>query len=258
MTVKNILKRPYQLFSTLFFDPRTLVNKIRAAPFFFNNWRRYRRANTRPSLRVRASELHYCTNERFVQAGSAQGHYFHQDIWAARHVYSRGVKHLVDVGSRVDGFIGHVLPFCNVCYVDLRPLTASVPGMEFRQGSILALPFATDSVEIVTCLHVIEHIGLGRYGDPINPEGSFLAARELCRVLKPGGILLIGTPVGRERLCFDAHRIFDPATVVEMFHGLQMEEFSLVNDEGLEIILNTSFEKARRCSYGCGLFVFRK
>jgi SAM-dependent methyltransferase len=120
------------------------------------------------------------------------------------------------------------------------------------------MPFDDDSVPSLSSLHVIEHIGLGRYGDTVDPNGYLKAAAELCRVLAPGGRLLLGTPVGRERVCFDAHRVFDPETIVQAFEELVLAEFLLIDDAGRGVIAGASFEQARRCEYGCGLFVFEK
>jgi hypothetical protein len=105
---------------------------------------------------------------------------------------------------------------------------------------------------------VIEHIGLGRYGDPIDPEGHIKAAQELSRVLKTGGRLYLGTPVGIETVCFDAHRVFFVETVLEIFGNLQLEKFDFINDEGKNTIENSDFSLSNSCKYGCGLFVFSK
>jgi hypothetical protein len=58
-------------------------------------------------------------------------------------------------------------------------------------------------------MHVIEHIGLGRYGEALDPDGDLKAIRELVRVLAAGGNLLVVVPVGRPRIQFNAHRIYD-------------------------------------------------
>ena len=65
-----------------------------------------------------------------------------------------------------------------------------------------------------------EHIGLGRYGDPLDPLGTRKAAAELQRVLAPGGQLLFSLPVGRPRVEFNAHRVHDPHEVASWFDGL--------------------------------------
>jgi SAM-dependent methyltransferase len=244
--------------ASFFGDPRPLVRRVQALPYFARNLIDYRRKNTHANFRVRLADLYYCTNDRFDSAGVCRGHYFHQDIWAAQAVKRFGAETHVDVASRIDGFVAHLLVFCRVIYVDLRPLTSRIENLEFRQGSLAELPFETDSVRSLSCLHVIEHIGLGRYGDPIDPDGYLTAARELVRVLEPGGMLLIGTPVGRERLCYDAHRVFDPQTIVDAFAGLDLVEFALIDDQADAITAPADFETARRCDYGCGLFRFTK
>jgi len=252
------MRRAHEFVSSLAFDPMLLVNKARALPHFVRNYLRYRSLDGHERAAPRLRDLHFTTHERYEQAGAPTGHYFHQDLWAARDLYERQVHAHVDVGSRLDGFIAHVLPFCRVTYVDIRPLAASIPNLEFRQGSIVELPFADGSVPSLSCLHVIEHIGLGRYGDPVDPAGDSRAARELARVLAPGGRLLLGTPVGRERICFDAHRVYDPVRIRTMFEPLRLARFALIDDSGTGVREDVSLEDARGCEYGCGLFVFEK
>ena len=257
-TIKKFLKRPYELFSMWFFDPLPLINKLKALPFFIKNFFIYKKLNKNKKFNIGLGDIWYSSYERFTEAATVPAHYFYQDIWAARILYSKKIREHVDVGSSLAGFISHILVFCRVCYVDIRPLNLNLDGFEFLKGSIMDMPFEDNSIPSLSCLHVIEHIGLGRYGDPLEPEGYICAAKELMRVLKPGGLLLLGTPVGRERLCFDAHRIFDPETIINIFLGLSLVEFSLVDDAGNGIIHNASFEKARSCNYGCGLFLFEK
>ena len=200
----------------------------------------------------------FTTYDKFLPAGSIRTHYFWQDLWAARKIVANKCTTHVDVGSRLDGFVAHLLPYCDVRYVDIRPLQEKVAGLTFIQGSILALPFEDNSIDSLSCLHVIEHIGLGRYGDELDPDGAVKAARELERVLKPKGRLLIGTPVGQEVICFDAHRVFSPSSVVKLFPKLQLKEFSLIDDSADQVIENASLDEAGACHYGCGLYEFTK
>lgn len=235
------------------------LGRIRALPHYVRNLVAYRRLSSNGEFPISLRDLWYRAHDRYARAGTAQGHYFFQDLWAAQRLCEWGAKSHVDVASRMDGFIAHLLPFCAVTYVDIRPLDLDWSGFSFRRGSITQMPFESGSLATLSSLHVIEHIGLGRYGDEVDPLGYRKAAAELARVLAVGGRLLIGAPVGRERLCFDAHRVFDPATLVRAFEGLEVKEFSLIVDDGARGILrDASFDRARRCDYGCGLFVFEK
>ncbi len=253
-----MLRDVYRLAASVIGDPRWLLKRWRGLPWFVRNLREFRRRAGAPAMPMAWSDVHFTSFDRFETAGSLDAHYFHQDLWAARHLWNQGVRDHVDVGSRLDGFVAHILPFCHVTYVDIRPLGAAVAGLEFKTGSLDHLPFASDSIPSLSCLHVIEHVGLGRYGDPVDPDGHLKAARELARVLQRGGTLLLGTPVGRERVCFDAHRVFDPQTIVGAFPSLDLTEFGLIDDRGRGVEVGASFEAARQCEYGCGLFAFTK
>jgi len=239
-------------------DPVDLCRRWCGIPFFFLNLVRWQRLNRNRAFGFRITHADFNSFDRFAAAGNVGGHYFHQDIWAAGKVFVRSPDLHVDVGSRLDGFVAHLLPFCHVEFIDIRPIdNLGSEHLTVRQGSVLSLPYADASVDSLSCLHVIEHVGLGRYGDTVDPDGHIKAAAELARVLRPGGMLLIGTPVGRERLCFDAHRVFAPETVVEMFKPLLLKEFKLIDDTG-SAPQQCSFDVVRTCSYGCGLFEFTK
>ena len=256
--MKKLFHKAYNVFVYLLFDPLGKIQQYRALPAFLKNLLRFRSLPGGQTLPVRVTDLYITTADKYRQAGVAKGHYFFQDIWAATKIYRNNRKQHTDVASRIDGFVAHLLPFCKVDYVDLRKLENRVQNLNFIQGSISELPFPNNSVESLSCLHVIEHIGLGRYGDPLDPAGHEKAAIELTRVLKPGGTLYIGTPVGQERVCFDAHRVFHPTTVLRIFGDLELQEFSLIDDKGEHIIPNADIEQAASCRYGCGLFEFVK
>lgn len=251
--------RAYQVCSNLLADPIVVAHRVQEAPSFIGNLLRY--ARIQPShnnpFRVRLRYLYPILGDRHAAAGQASGHYFHQDIWAARHIHLRNPERHVDVGSSVAGFVAHLLSFREVEYVDLRPLRTNVTGLHFRQGDLLGgLPYANASVESLSCLHVIEHVGLGRYGDPLDPDGWLRAVHELARVLAPGGVLYLSTPVGKERLEFDAHRVFSPATIVDAFSDVELVEFSYVNDSG-DIVADADLTKFDGW-YCAGLFRFEK
>jgi hypothetical protein len=183
-------------------------------------------------------------------------HYLHQDSWAARRVAERRPARHVDVGSRVDYvcFLGAIVP---VTFVDIRPLEADVENVDSIAGSVLEMPFEDQTLESVSCLHVVEHIGLGRYGDPLDPNGSRRALGELQRVVAPGGQLLVSLPVGRPRVCFNAHRIHDPHEVRELLGELELVEFSGV-DDAQAFKRNRSLDELADQAYACGMYLLRR
>jgi len=253
-----LLLRIRTIFISLFFDPWEMLIKWKGLPSFLRNIIRFKKEHQSDVPNISFSKLYYTTYEKFMPGGTVGGHYFLQDIWAAKKIYEARINYHVDVGSRIDGFVAHILPFCKVDYIDIREIDSPFSNLVFRKGSILDLPYKDDSIISLSCLHVIEHIGLGRYGDPIDPHGHIKAAAELIRVLQPGGKLLIGTPVGKESLYFDAHRVFFVETVLHMFSALKLETFSFIDDEGRKIIDNPDRAYANNCRFGCGLFVFSK
>lgn len=198
------------------------------------------------------------TADRLEQAGQIGGHYFHQDLWAASKVFRARPEVHLDVGSRVDGFVAHLLVFRPVVAVDIRPLGQHIPGLTWVQDDARTLTsFADGSMPSVSSLHALEHIGLGRYGDDLDPDGWRLAATSLQRVTAPGGTLYVGVPIGRERTCFNAHRVFDPGTVITAFDDCSLVEFSAVAEDG-HLVVDAAPADFRRADYACGLFEFRR
>lgn len=234
---------------------RTLraASAMRAGVAYLRDRHSYRRLPHAEPLRLR---------DAFPQLGDRltsspfDRHYFYQDIWAAREVAARAAERHVDVGSRVD-YVGFLTTLCDVTFIDIRPLAVDLDRLESIAGSILALPLADRSVTSLSCLHVAEHIGLGRYGDTLDPLGTRRAAGELQRVLAMDGQLLFSLPVGRPRVCFNAHRIHDPRDIVAMFDELDLIEFSGIDDEGV-FRRNRPLEELAGSRYACGLYRFER
>ena len=206
---------------------------------------------------VPLGDLYPCLHDLDSASQSGRGHYFYQDIWALSRIVERMPEKHVDVGSRIDGFAGQLSAILPVEYIDIRPVELSLENFNMLVGSLLALPYAKHSISSLSCLHVLEHVGLGRYGDPMIPHGSRMAAEELIRVLAPQGHLFIGIPIGRERVAFNAHRVFSPLTVASWFSELNLVEFSIVTDEGL-FRRNANLEDYFGEEYACGLFLFKR
>ena len=182
--------------------------------------------------------------------------YFYQGIWAFNKIKASQTQEHTDVGSQIN-LIGFLTGITSVKFVDIRPLEAELSNFTMIKGSILSLPFSDNSISSLSCLHVAEHIGLGRYGDPLDPNGTVKACRELARVLAPGGNLYFSLPVGKSRVCFNAHRVHSPMQILDYFKDLDLVEFSGVNDIG-KLMKKASPKDFESCEYSLGLFHFTK
>jgi SAM-dependent methyltransferase len=183
-------------------------------------------------------------------------HYFYQGFWAFEKIVANKPEKHTDIGSdiRWASLLSTITP---VFFVDIRPFETNLKNFHVIKGDILNLPLADNSTKSLSCLHVAEHIGLGRYGDDLNPKGTQLACEELSRALAPGGYLYFSVPVGKERVCFNAHRIFNPKTIVEYFGKLELRGLSGVTDNG-KLIRDISLSRLEKSKYACGLFEFTK
>ena len=233
-------------------DWRRLVS-LRHLPRYIADWLTFRRQ--RGDWSVRVADTYPCLADR-VPSTPFDPHYFYQGNWLARRLANaKPVRH-VDVGSSVLT-VGVLSAHVPTVFVDYRPLMVRQSGLSCLAADISRLPFADCSVESLSCLHVIEHVGLGRYGDPVNVDGARLAADELQRVVAQRGKLYLATPIGRQRVCFNAHRVFAPATILSWFSQLRLAGFSYVSDDG---VLHDDVSPARvpPLDYGCGFFEFRR
>jgi SAM-dependent methyltransferase len=197
----------------------------------FAAWRRfwkrfyaYRRAATKdqsavPTLRRLTPCINDDVGETWIEPV-----YFYQDNWAfAKIVGARPARH-VDVGSH-HKFVALLSMVVPVTMVDIRPLSLPVPTLQFQKGSIVELPFAEKSIPSVSSICVIEHIGLGRYSDPIDPQGTEKAAGELKRIVAPGGDLYISVPIEKQnRIYFDANRAFTEEFILKLFAPFEVVE----------------------------------
>jgi SAM-dependent methyltransferase len=223
---------------------------------------RYRRAESKAKsgFPLKLRNAYPCLLDRYENAGSIPRHYFWQDLWGARRVFESKAPRHYDIGSRLDGFIAHCLPFCEVVVLDIRPspIELPIPNLSFVQANCMDMKqIADDSIPSLSSFHALEHFGLGRYGDPIDPLGYAKAISEMKRIIAPGGSIFVGVPIGEQRVEFDGHRVFDPMEIIRRFEGLELVEFSAIDDDNA-FHANVSPQDFRSVTYGCGLFHFKK
>jgi len=199
-----------------------------------------------------------CLKDNTLNTGF-DAHYIYHPAWAARILAQIKPDLHVDIGSSLH-FCTLVSAFISVKFYDFRPAELVLSNLFSESANLLSLPFKDGSIQSLSCMHVVEHVGLGRYGDQLDPDGDLKAIDELKRVLAPGGSLLFVVPIGKPKVMFNAHRIYSYEQVIGYFSDLELLEFSLVLDDPKSdgLIRNASKEMADVQSYGCGCFHFHK
>jgi hypothetical protein len=186
-------------------------------------------------------------------------HYIYHPAWAMRVLKELNPPHHNDFGS-ILSFPTQLSSILPVTYFDVRPASLILDGLTAVKADLTSLDIATESLQSVSCMHVIEHIGLGRYGDTIDFNGDLKAISELQRVTKAGGTLLLVVPVGKPQIIFNAHRIYSFEQIADVFKGWKMLEFALIPDNALEtgILRHADPALVSKQTYACGCFHFQK
>ena len=246
-------------------DPIKMARSVRGlGPYFRNKSELRRQMAGGRGADFPLGKLYPCLADRYEESGVATGHYFHQDLYVAQLIFANRPKKHVDVGSRVDGFVAHVAAFREIEVFDIRDLKVSVRNITFRQRDIMQerpdLDGCTDSL---SCLHTLEHFGLGRYGDPVDYDGYRKGWENLYRMLEPGGKFYFATPIGAQRIEFDGHRVFAVPFLVKMMKGKYgIDRFAYVNDAGHLVTgadpAGPEAQNSFGCRFGCGIFELTK
>lgn len=194
------------------------------------------------------------------QSGTATGHYFHQDLLVATFINNaKPVRH-IDVGSRMDGFVAHVASYREIEVLDVRPLkNTGHDQIKFMRANLMELDDSMVGIcDSLSCLHALEHFGLGRYGDPVDPIGHLKGFNNFHKMLQSGGTLYVSFPIGKSEVHFNAHRVFDPTEILGWSANLfEMARFDYVDDKG-DLHCNASLAFPPKLSYGCGIYTLKK
>lgn len=229
--------------------------------FIKDDIKTYTEMNQRSNFEINETYLWPIIWEKYAMAGTVEN-YFWQDLWAARLVIQSGIKQHFDIGSRLDGFIAHLLASgIEVTMIDVREFPEKIDSLHTIVDDATSLRQVPDnSIESFSALCSLEHFGLGRYGDPIDPEACFKCFDNIQKKMKTGGKLYISLPIGKERLEFNAHRVFYPSTIVKCFNSMILEEFLCTADGKIEydVDIHKYDNDMHNGNYRYGMFYFTK
>jgi hypothetical protein len=245
------------------FDPRVFLYNIIGSPRYFKDYLLFKK-RSKGQTELRFGRLYPSLGDKYKPGGSLTDHYFYQDLIVAQRIMvNNPVKH-IDIGSRIDGFVAHVASFREIEVFDIRPLNFKIPNVKFIQTDFMNPdPVMINSTDSISCLHVIEHFGLGRYGDKIDPSGHLKGIESITKVLKPNGKFYFSSPIGPLRVEFNAHRVFSISYLLEIFkRDFKIDNFSYIDDKKvLHQNVNLDSENVQLnfgCNFGCGIFEMTK
>jgi len=231
-----------------------IINNWETLYKFWSKFTRYSRALGDGRFLCKWHDRRPCLSDATTDT-SFDTHYVYHTAWAARLLVQIHPERHIDIGSCLR-FVTISSAFIPIDFYDFRPPPIRMSNLCCKYADLKQLPFEDDSVFSISCMHVVEHIGLTRYGDAIDPKGDIKAIKELCRVTAKGGHLLFAIPLGGvAKIQFNAHRIYTYDQIYEYLiaEGMTLKEFSLITDNG-DFILHAKPKDASFQSYGCGCF----
>ncbi len=208
------------------------------------------------------TKSHMILSDYSDNAGSHKGHYFHQDLLVAKFIYEENPKRHIDIASRIDGFVAHVASYRKIEVFDIRPIPKSEhENIIFRQVDLMEQQ-ELGNADSVSCLHAIEHFGLGRYSDKIDIEGHNKGIANLVKLVSKGGRLYISFPIGkRDEVHFNAHRVFNLNSIFKhpsISKYMKLVRFDYVDENG-DLHLNSNMIDVKiETRFGCGIYTFEK
>jgi SAM-dependent methyltransferase len=238
-------------------DPRKFKNII-YYPWFFNQLANFLIKGGK------VTSVYPIVSDRFDSAGNLNGHYFTQDLHVAKIVFKSNPYQHLDIGSRLDGFVAHVASFRDIYVMDIRDVKIKDhPNIKFVKQDLMNLENNSKKFDSISCLHALEHFGLGRYGDPIDPNGYRRGLANIIDILEPSGYLYLSVPISdTTRVAFNAHREFTVDHIPKLDFvesSLELINLDLVDDSGnLHIKADINAVDVRNCLNGLAIYTFKK
>jgi SAM-dependent methyltransferase len=265
MFKKKLIRFLWILSSQFGIDINIFFKSFLRIPIFIKEYYIFKKLNKNKN------QLYYfkpCLHDRFEEGGVTNSEYFWQDLMVARLIFEANPKSHIDIGSRIDGFVAHVASYREINVVDIRPINTKINGIIFKQLDIMDSSYFTtngtyfEKFDSVSCLHTIEHFGLGRYGDPIDPDGYTKGLSNIISMLKPDGLFYLSTPIGKERVEFNANRVFDPVKLIKFINSKNMKLIKISCFKNSELVdipfTDAILDSIKNSEYQLGIFVFEK
>jgi len=162
-------------------------------------------ASDKPIFYSKKDIAGYCTDIKVKKTS----YYGKTDMWLYRALQKYPIRGLevVIMGSTRPWYESVCLTFGGKpTTIDYNALATDEPNLKIMTvEEFWRAPMQFDTTFSISAF---EHDGLGRYNDPLNPNGDLEAMKKMKKILKPDGLLFLAVPFGKDKLVWNAHRIY--------------------------------------------------
>src|SRR5262245_51188927 len=109
MTRRSIARTGLEWLNLFGINPGIAKATIKALPRYLRDRRTFKVAMGASGADIPMGRAYPILSDYGGAAGVARGHYFYMDLWAARKIFKAAPSRHVDIGSRIDGFVAHLL-----------------------------------------------------------------------------------------------------------------------------------------------------
>jgi hypothetical protein len=163
-------------------------------------------------------------------------------LWILKAIekYNINNKKVAVIGTLVPWIEAILLNFNNI----VTTVEYNVPEVEYNNLNAISYWDFQKTSNMYDCIITyssVEHSGLGRYGDPLDPNGDIKTMQDIHKNLITNGILIWGAPVGHDALVWNAHRIYGKIRMPVLFNGFrELEWIDVDKNSILNLDLNNN------------------
>ena len=174
--------------------------------------------------------LNNFTSEKIKKSAHGEEPYPGAALWILKAVekYNINNKKVAVIGSLTPWIESILLNFNNI----VTTVEYNVPSVEYNNLNAISYWDFQKSTNVYDCIITyssIEHSGLGRYGDPLDPDGDIKTMQDIHKNLISNGTLIWGAPAGHDAIVWNAHRIYGNIRMPLLFRGFNELEWIDVN-----------------------------
>lgn len=157
-------------------------------------------------------------------------HYDAFAYWAARKINARGSsQRILDIGSvkMMNAILSAHHDVTSLVLADCHDEISTVRYV--RHDASDPMPFPDAAFDVFTSMASLQLVGLGRYGDRLNPNCLPDLVKELGRVMRRDSVLLVSMCLGKNLLNFNNSWFFDIETIKRIFAGWELVDVLIDN-----------------------------